>query len=264
MTFPIARYARAVRPMCCLCLAVLFASPATAQRPQARPQQQQQQQQPQTQIIRGTLVEIVEKGRARNLVFEDSEGKRTELALTGRMKVEVTAPGDASLVVPGQFVAAEGVLTNKQIFVRELMLIPVRKGQRVPVGRARKLPPKPGQSQNAYQVSGAVISLTQDEDYPEYKRLMLKMSPQAPVMLESGFTVEVRTSNLEMAQPGADVTIEAQPLRGGRLVPTRVTIALNDPITLETLTGEKPEEAAGGDSPDGSSEDGNSAEKDEQ
>ncbi|MFG0295080.1 MAG: hypothetical protein ACF8PG_04165 [Maioricimonas sp. JB045] len=228
-------------------------SRAVAQRPQA-PQQNQQQQQ--TQTIRGFLLEIATKGRARTLVFEDETGEERQLPLTPRIKFEVTAPGDASLIVPGQFVAAEGVLTNSRIFVSELLLIPVRKGQRVPPGRARKLPPKPGRSQNAYEVSGAVVSLEPDQDYPEYQRLVLKMSQKAPVMLESGFSVTVRTSNPEMAIPGSDVRVEAQQVRG-RLVPTKVTVALSEPVTLEMLTGEKPKDDAEGDAGDSSAKDPN-------
>lgn len=224
-----------------------------AQRPQFpnrgqapnRPQAQTQPQ-PQVQTIHGTLVEIAKKGRARVLVFEDETGQKRDIPLTSRIRFEVTAPGDASLIVPGQFVVAEGVLTNKQVFVRDVTLRPVRKGQKVPPGRAKKLPPRPGQSQNAVQVSGAVVAMQPDKDYPEYQRLVLKMVPQAPVMLESGFTVTVRSSDPAMAQPGASVRIEAQSVRG-RLMPTRVTVALNQPVTLEMLTGEKPEDAADGD-----------------
>lgn len=224
----------------CVLLGPYAQSCAVAQRPQARPQNPQQPQQSQTQTIRGLLLEIATKGRSRTLVFEDETGEERQLQLTPRIKFEVTAPGDASLIVPGQFVAAEGVLTNKQVFVREVMLIPVRKGQRVPPGRARKLPPKAGRSENAYQVSGAVVSIGPDEDYPQYQRLVLKMSPQAPVLLEAGFSVTVRTSNPEMAIPGSDVRIEAQQVRG-RLMPTKVTVALSEPVTLEMLTGREAE-----------------------
>jgi hypothetical protein len=129
-----------------VCLMFVFSAVASAQRG------------PQTQKMSGKLKEIQQKGRAATLVVVTEDGTEHEFPLTPRVDFEVTAPGDAGFVRPGQFLAARGVLTNNTLFIKDLKIHLVGPGQRPPVGRVQKAPAQAGQSENAFDISGAIVA----------------------------------------------------------------------------------------------------------
>src|SRR5262245_20628969 len=80
---------------------------ASAQRPE-----------PKTETKTGTVVEVQKKGRACTLIVDDSTGQRLEFVITPKVALEVTAPGDAGFLQPGQFLSARGTMSNQKLFVK--------------------------------------------------------------------------------------------------------------------------------------------------
>ena len=186
----------------------------------------------------GTLVEVAKKGRAQILKYTDESGEEQEVVLTSRIKVQVEAEGDAGFLRPGQFVAAIATESNKQLFSEEISVYMFGK-TRPPGGKIQKAPPKQGQSKNAWQVSGPITSIGPDKDYPEYQRVEVKAAgPKAPLMLEEGFTVTVKSMDLSIAESGTPLELEGIELKNGRFNLSKVTVKLEEPLKAAEVLGE--------------------------
>jgi hypothetical protein len=202
-------------------------SPITSlgQRPEAK-----------SETITGRVAEVQKKGRGTTLVVETDAGEKREFPLTPKVQFVISAQGDAGFVVPGQYLAGKGVLTNGKVFLNSLTIQLVRKGQRPPPGKMVKAPAKTGESQNAYLVSGPIVSRETDKDYPDYQVLALKTAgPGAPIMLEKGFQVTVETSDTALVPAGAPIELEGTPLPRDGFNLVKATIRLAEPLDSATI-----------------------------
>ena len=208
-------------------LLLVAAAPASAQRSRQK-----------TETKTGTVVDVQEQGRSKKLIVE-CEGEQLEFVLTSKVKLSVQAPGDTGFVQEGQFISATGVLSNEQIFIKQLTVHLVRRGQKLPTGKIVKTPAKAGESVNAYQLTGPVLGTKQDEDYPDHTVLGLKVAGRAPkIMLEPNYTVTVSTSDASMIPADAPIEMEVAPLRGGRFNLVRATVTLSEPLSSEDVLGD--------------------------
>jgi hypothetical protein len=188
-------------------------------------------------IKTGTLVEVAQKGRVQTLTYTDEAGEEQSLILNAKIQSYVEAPGDAQFLRPGQFIATLATESNGQLFAKEVTVVLVGKG-RPPVGRIQKAPPKPGQSMNTYQVTGAIAAIGADKDYPQYQKLEIQATgPRAPLMLEQDVQVTVRSMDFGLAMPGTPLELEGTELKNGRFVPTRVAAKLEEPLQAEDVFG---------------------------
>lgn len=189
----------------------------------------------------GTLVEVAQKGRVQTVKYTDEAGEEQSLIINAKVQAYVQAPGDAQFLRPGQFIAAVATESNGQLFTKEVTVVLVGKG-RPPVGRIQKAPPKAGESMNRYQVTGAITAIGADKDYPQYQRVEIQATgPRAPLMIEDGAAITVRSMDFGLATPGTPLELEGTELKNGRFVVSRVAATLEEPISLQ--------EAFGGDDP---------------
>jgi len=197
-----------------------------------------QQRNPEPTTKTGTLVGIEKQGRAQALRITNDAGEEQSLVLTPKIQAYVEAPGDASFLRPGQFIAALATESNNQLFAKEVTVVPVGKG-RPPIGKIQKAPKKSGQSVNAYQVTGTINAIGPDTDYPEYQRIDVKaVGPKAPLMLEEGFKVTVRLKDFGLAPEGTPIEIQGHELRNGRFVVAKVVATLDKPIEASKVFGD--------------------------
>lgn len=185
--------------------------------------------------VAATFKEIQTEGRSRTLIVTDDSGNDLEFRLTPRVKLEITAPGDLSLVQEGAYVSAEAVFTNERLFVSKLQVFLADRQTRLPPGKVAKARPRPGISQQTYQISGPVTARGTDPDYQNYERVAIRASGRIPpIMLEPNCTVTVATNNVELVPEGADVQLEGRMVRDS-LNLAKVTIQLSEPLTAATL-----------------------------
>lgn len=185
----------------------------------------------------GTLVEVSKKGRASVIKYTDDAGAEQELLITPKIQVQVEAAGDADFIRAGQFVAAQATESNDQLFTKEVSIYLFGK-TRAPAGKIQKAPPRAGQSQNAYQVTGTIVSVATDPDYPQYLRVEIKAAgPRAPLMLEEGFQVKVLSTDIELAVPGTPLELEGTELKNGRFNAAKVTVQLAEALKGADVLG---------------------------
>lgn len=215
---------------------------ANQQAGQQAGQQQGQQTPAQPPKLMGTITEIKEVGRNTVAVITNDQGQTVE-ALLNRTAIEIIADGDEGFVREGAYIGAEGVFTNEVIIVDSLRVqLPQQKNQKFPRGMIRKAPPRPGTSQNSYQLIGSVQALKPNPDYPEYTMLLLDAPGRNPIInLRQGYTVKVLTGNPELLQAGMEVEIEGQANRG-KFVVTKLIVNLPEPLDSAEIygTSEKP------------------------
>lgn len=189
-----------------------------------------------TETRNATVVEVKEQGRSRILVVQNEAGEQQEFPLTARVTFRVTAPGDSGFVTAGQYLAGTGVLTNEQIFLKNVEVRLVTGRGRQQPGRITKAPEQAGQSQNAYLVAGPIVAAAPDANYPDHQRVELRVAgPNAPLMLEPGFQVTVVSTDTALVTEGAAVELEVAPLRGGRFNLIAATVKLDEPLSSEEL-----------------------------
>jgi hypothetical protein len=213
---------------CLLAVPLLLTTAATAQA---------QQRGVEPTVKTGTLVEVAQKGRVQTLKYTDEAGEEQSIVLNARIQAYVEAPGDVQFLRPGQFIAALATESNGQLFTKEVTVVLVGKG-RPPAGRIQKAPPKPGQSQNAFQVTGAITAIGTDEDYPQYQRVEIQAAgPRAPLMLEEGVEVTVRSMDFSLATAGTPLELEGTELKNGRFVASKIAAKLEEPLKAEDVFG---------------------------
>ena len=191
------------------------------------------QQQP--TITKGTVAEVVRKGRATSLVIlSEAGGEPITVPITPRMKFAVEAKGDLGFLAEKQVVSGQGTLTNKSLFV---------KGWTVHVGlSARKIKPfvkesakTVGKSQNSYDFAGTITTRQQDKDYPDYETVITNIAQlkRGPIYIDKGAKVTVSMTETELVEEGTKVEFIAKLLKNGRLQITALKVLLDKPLKAE-------------------------------
>ena len=193
------------------------------------------QVQEQPTITKGTVVEVVSKGRSTSLVIlSEAGGDPITVPITPRIQFAVEAKGDLGFLAEKQVVSGKGTLTNKSLFV---------KGWTVHVGlAARKIKPfvkesakAVGQSQNSYDFAGTISTRQQDTDYPEYETVVTNIVQlkRGPIYIDKDATVTVSMTETELVEEGAKVEFIAKYLNGGRVQVTALRVLLDKPLKAE-------------------------------
>lgn len=200
-------------------------------------QQQQPAQLQQPTVTKGTVAEVVRKGRATTLVIlSEAGGDPINVPITPRIQFAVQAKGDLGFLAEKQVVSGKGTLTNNSLFVKDWT---------VHVGlSARKIKPfvkksdkAVGQSQNSYDFAGTVSSRQQDKDYPDYETLITNI-PQlkrGPIYIDKGATVTVSMTETDRVEEGAKVEYIANFAKGGRVQIVGLKVLLDKPLKSEEL-----------------------------
>lgn len=219
---------------------VMLCSPAIAQQqnpnqPGAPGQNPPQPQGP--QVVDATIKSVEVKGRVRKLTVTSGTEDLT-IVLTPKIQFEVVAEGDEGFIRAGQVFESQGVMTNKRLFVSDILIRTVPQGRKAPPGRYAKAPEKAGQSQNTYQIVGPIQDIQPDKDYPDYKAVLLKTVPPAgAVLLEKNFVVRVASDDIELVKEGMMVEVEGLPGPGGKFLVSRVSVQLPEPLKSEDVLG---------------------------
>jgi hypothetical protein len=188
---------------------------------------------PDTETKKGTIIEVKEKGRGKVLVIE-IDGKQQDVPVTPKLVLEVLAAGDAGFVRPGQFLTASAIMSNKNLFIKELTIQLLPAGQKPPAGRIAKGPALEGGTMLGYTVSGLITGVQPDKDYPDHVDVELKTTgSNAPIMLEPGYTVTVSNSDTAMIPANAPADFRVAPLRGGRFNVMAITVRLEQPLVAD-------------------------------
>ena len=211
-----------------IAMTTALSAPASAYRPE-----------PDTETKSGTIVEIKEKGRGRVLVIE-IEGKQQEVPVTPKLDLQIIASGDAGFVRPGQFLTASALMSNDKLFIQELTIQVLRRGQKPPAGRIAKGPALERGTMIGYDVSGLITAAAPNTEYPDHLDVALKTTgSKAPIMLLPGYTVTVNSGDVEMIPANAPAEIKVAPLRGGRFNVVGITVRLEQPLVAEEFFKEK-------------------------
>lgn len=186
-------------------------------------------------VTKGTVAEIVKKGRATSLVIlSEAGGDPITVPITPRIKFAVEAKGDLGFLAEKQVVSGQGTLTNKSLFV---------KSWTVHVGlSAKKIKPfvkesakAVGNSQNSYDFAGTISTRQQDKDYPDYETVITNIAQlkRGPIYIDKGATVTVSMTDTELVEEGTKVEFTAQLLKNGRLQVTALKVVLEKPLKAE-------------------------------
>lgn len=191
--------------------------------------------------VTATIQEIKPKGRSHVLVVANDAGKTMEILL-GKTQLDIKGTGDAGFVRPGTYIGGEATLSNNMLFMSEVSVFLPAKGQKVPKGQVRKLPPRVGQSGDKYTVLGAITATQQNPDYPDLTMVAINAAGRfPPINLEKGFTVKVSSANPEYLSEGMKVELDGQANRG-RFNVTKVTARVSEPFKSEEVLGKPAEE----------------------
>ena len=184
--------------------------------------------------LKATLVEITSRGRTHTVVVETDGGEKQQFKVTPKVDFSVTAPAKGDLLKPGQFIFVEGFVTNDRFFGKQYSVLVQHQG-RLPRPAITKAPKKAGRSTNAYFITGEIVSRQQDEAYPDFETLTLKVGGKngTNVYLDKGFTVTASSNNPELAEAGAEVEITGKPGRGGRVDVTSIEVRRKAPFPAE-------------------------------
>lgn len=186
-------------------------------------------------VTKGTVAEVVRKGRATSLVIlSEAGGDPITVPITPRLQFAVQAKGDLAFLAVKQVVSGKGTLTNKSLFVKQWT---------VHVGlSARKIKPfvkesakATGQSQNSYDFAGTVSSRQQDKDYPDYETLITNIRDlkRGPIYIDKGATVTVSMTETELVEEGAKVEYIAKFAKNGRVQVVGLKVLLDKPLKAE-------------------------------
>ena len=188
----------------------------------------------------GIIEEVVQKGRNTTLKIKDDQIGSFEVLLTPKIEFQIQAPGDKGFVAAGNILQAQGVMTNEQIFISKVTIRLVPAGTRSTFrGQVTKAPPKPGQSQNAYLVSGVIEESGPDPDYADYLRVTLKGVRGPALMLEKNVEVTLSSDQIDQIPDQAPVSVEGTLLRNGKFTPSKVTVRASKAWTSSDAASEK-------------------------
>lgn len=205
--------AHSIRHAVCSGIALLLISAGTSiavaqtQQPQ-RPAQGQagQPQEPAVQKpLKGTISEVIRKGKATTLVIlSEAGGEPIKQPITPQIQFAVEAKGDPGFLRERQMVSGTGVMTNNLLFVKDWTVHVGLSARKVKPGM-QKAEREIGASVNTYQIAGQVQSRQQDKDYPEYEtvRLNIPQLRNAPVYIEKNATVTVSMTETDRIAEGA-------------------------------------------------------------
>jgi len=186
-------------------------------------------------VTKGTVAEVIRKGRATSLmILSEAGGDPISVPITPRVQFAVQAKGDLGFLAEKQVVSGKGTLTNKSLFV---------KAWTVHVGlSARKIKPfvkqsakAVGQSQNSYDFAGTISSRQQDKDYPDFETVItnIRLLKNGPIYIDKGATVTVSMTETELVEEGAKVEFIANFAKGGRVQITGLKVLLDKPLKAE-------------------------------
>lgn len=186
-------------------------------------------------VTKGTVAEVIRKGRATSLmILSEAGGDPISVPITPRVQFAVQAKGDLGFLAEKQVVSGKGTLTNKSLFV---------KAWTVHVGlSARKIKPfvkqsakAVGQSQNSYDFAGTISSRQQDKDYPDFETVItnIRQLKNGPIYIDKGATVTVSMTETELVEEGAKVEFIANFAKGGRVQITGLKVLLDKPLKAE-------------------------------
>jgi len=185
--------------------------------------------------LKGTVVEVKKKGRLTSLVIKsEAGGDPITVLISPKIQFSVEAKGDLGFLRDRQIVSGTGVLTNQMLFVKKwtVHVGPLAKRTKPQVVKA---PNRIGQSTNAYDLSGMIMSRQQDEKFAEYETLTLNVAQlkKAPVYIDKGATVTVSTTETDMIEEGTPVEYVQVPAAGGRFRIAAVRVLLKEVLKSE-------------------------------
>ena len=226
--------------LACSILVAGFAVDASAQFDQQKPQQ--------PTVTKGTVAEVIRKGRATSLmILSEAGGDPIAVLITPRIQFAVQAKGDLGFLAEKQVVSGKGTLTNKSLFVKEWT---------VHVGlSAKKIKPfvkesakAIGQSQNSYDFAGTITSRQQDKDYPDFETVITNVAQlkRGPIYIDKGATVTVSMTETELVEEGDKVEFIANLAKNGRLQITGLKVLLDNPLKAEEFFKEPEKNSAKG------------------
>ena len=226
--------------LACSILVAGFAVDASAQFDQQKPQQ--------PTVTKGTVAEVIRKGRATSLmILSEAGGDPIAVLITPRIQFAVQAKGDLGFLAEKQVVSGKGTLTNKSLFVKEWT---------VHVGlSAKKIKPfvkesakAIGQSQNSYDFAGTITSRQQDKDYPDFETVITNVAQlkRGPIYIDKGATVTVSMTETELVEEGDKVEFIANLAKNGRLQITGLKVLLDNPLKAEEFFKEPQKKSAKG------------------
>jgi hypothetical protein len=249
------------------CLAVPIQSEAqVGNQPQQRATQKNQPQQPEITESKGTVADVVRKGRALTLMIKsDAGGEPISVAITPRLQFALEAKADDGFLREKQVVSGRGVLTNDSLFVKNwtVYLGPSARRMRGGVQKAERVV---GESVNSYDVLGPIVSRQQDTDYPDYETLTLNVPALKgkPVYIDKGATVTARLEDTSKITAGNECEVTHTLAPNGLPVILGVKVMLDEELKADdyfTDEEEKPSRTTRRRSPTTRSEAGDDAGK---
>lgn len=201
--------------------------------------------------LEGEVVSLEKKGRSTVLTVktvdeESQEEQQREIILTPRVAFVIVAKADDAFLAAGRYLQVTGVTTNDKFFGREF-IVTIDENVRKAPAKVVKAPARAGQSTNSYIVTGEVVSRQQDEQFNEYEVLMLKGGRQGiPVYIDETHSVQVSSSDSELATAGSKVELEGRLLANGRFNATKVVVHLAEPLKAEDYPLPNPNDKRGG------------------
>jgi hypothetical protein len=195
------------------------------------------------QITKGTVDDIIRKGRATSLVIKsEAGGNPITVPITPRLQFAVQAKGDDGFLTEKQVVSGTGTLTNKLLFVK-VWTVHVGLAARKVKPFVKKSGKTVGQSQNSYDFAGTISSRQQDKDYPDYQTLAtnIRQLKGQPIYIDKGATVTVSMTETDLVEKGAKVEFIQQVLKNGRIQIVGLRVLLDKPLKAEEfLNKDKP------------------------
>ncbi len=189
---------------------------------------------PDLEKLSGKIQEVEFKGKAANLIIDRTDGgDPLEILVTPKLKVLISGSADSAILVPKQSVVVRGAFeSNKEWFAKRFEVYP---GSPPPTSGIQPEAEKGG----AYVIAGTLLA------HENGKLLINAGGKQVPVNFEQGAAPEivVFTSQLELAKVGSPIEVEGS-TRGGKFLPQKILIQLQDPLTPEDFAPRKPEKKA--------------------
>ncbi len=231
---------------CAVALVLLVGARAEAQfGNQQRPNQRNQPQQPEITESKGTVAEVVKKGRSLTLMIKsEAGGAPIPVAITPRLNFAIEAKADDGFLRERQVVSGRGTLTNQALFVKNwtVHLGPTARRMRGGVQKAAKVI---GESVNSYDVLGEIVTRQTDPDYPEYESLTLKVPALKgkPVYIDKGATVTASVPDTSKIAAGDECTITHTLAPNGQPVLLSLKVMLSEEMKSEDYFAKEDEKS---------------------
>ncbi|OYW19958.1 MAG: hypothetical protein B7Z55_07985 [Planctomycetales bacterium 12-60-4] len=181
--------------------------------------------------LEGTVTSIVTKGKSTTIKVTDAGGNEYDYPITPKLDLEILAKGDDGFLAEGVVVKIDATESNEHFFGTQFDVYPQFSG-RVPVAKAVKAPPKPGQSQSLHFISGEIVKL---EDIPDGKYDLLHLKgpgkQSLQVYVEPNHRVRVILTDPKSIKESQSVTVTGR-AAGQRFLASKISIN-----TGETLKG---------------------------